>query len=121
MKQRRHGFLVIATLGLLVAGCATVYTSPDIVVSPPSIQGAKWTIGGKFDQTGFGSSEPITVTVYINGAAAATGPWQFNAPTNLNGAYQGHAIQSVCAPTEVPQRESCQVYIDGTQAATIYF
>ncbi|HKT31185.1 MAG TPA: hypothetical protein VJS89_01675 [Gammaproteobacteria bacterium] len=75
-----------ALLTMLFGGCAT-YTAADIVISPPSLKGEKWTMSG--------TETTDTLTVRINGNPVIQGPLSYGGPTSLSAIYEGHAIQTV--------------------------
>ncbi|MBU6421724.1 MAG: hypothetical protein KGL98_01570 [Gammaproteobacteria bacterium] len=101
-----------ALLTMLFGGCAT-YTAAEIMISPPSLKGEKWTIGG--------TESAGNLTVRINGNPVIQGPLAYGGPTSLHANYEGHAIQTVCPLVGKYTQPYCQVYVDGTQAATLFF
>lgn len=103
---------IVATLVLLSAGCVT-FTAADIVISPPSLKGEKWTLSG--------TEASGTLTVRINGNPILQGPVSYISPTSLNASYEGHTIQTVCPIVGAYASPYCQVYVDGMQAATLFF
>ncbi|MDE2070163.1 MAG: hypothetical protein KGJ04_02720 [Gammaproteobacteria bacterium] len=99
-------------LAALFAGCASL-TAPGIVVSPPSLHGEKWTISGTDNVHG--------LTVRVNGNPVIQGPLAWASATSLHGTYEGHDIQAICPLVGKYTQAYCQVYVDGTQAATLFF
>lgn len=112
-----------AMLTTLVAGCAGMLTAPTITTSPPSLHGEKWAISGTedFNPGVTKSYTTMILTVFINGNAAIKGPMNNRGATSLNATYEGHAIQAVCPLVGQYTQPYCQVYVDGTQAATLFF
>lgn len=108
--------ITVAALGMMLsvmlAGCVSL-TAPGIVVSPPSLHGERWTISG--------TETAHTLTVRVNGNPVIQGPLAWTSATSLNGTYEGHAIQTVCPLVGKYTQAYCQVYVDGTQAATLFF
>ena len=109
-------------LAALFAGCASMITAPDIVVSPPSLHGEKWTINGtEAINPGETKSFATILTVRVNGNPVLQGALAEGGATSLTGTYEGHAIQAVCPLVGQYTQPYCQVYVDGTQAATLFF
>lgn len=122
MKSAYSLIALLASVTLL-AGCATIFTSPAIAVSPASTHGQNWTITGVIHALGYGQNIFAgTLSVYIDGKVVGSGPVG-ETPTNIPGTYESHAIQTVCPARGGPHElsYSCQVYVDGTLTAVLPF
>lgn len=120
MKQ-----ITVAALGMMLAtlsaGCVSL-TAPGIVVSPPSLHGEKWTISGTEKTNPSETKSYATIlTVRVNGNPVIQGPLAQGGATSLNGTYESHDIQAVCPLVGKYTQPYCQVYVDGSQAATLFF
>ena len=112
MGLGKSSALSAAILALYLSGCAVLYPStsaPELLVNVPGAGNAKWAVSAKSD-----SGVPPLVTIYVNGTAVAKQP---AISSVAKGDYQGHSVQGMC-PFPV---KKCDIYIDGTLSATLYF
>ncbi|HKV96474.1 MAG TPA: hypothetical protein VJR90_03155 [Gammaproteobacteria bacterium] len=108
-------------LAVMFSGCASL-TAPSIVISPPSLHGEQWTINGTENiSPGETKSFATILTVRVNGNPVIQGPVAGGGETSLNGTYESHDIQAVCPLVGEYTQAYRLVYVDGSQAATLFF
>ena len=112
--------LTVAVACGLLSGCVTTWITPAVMVNVPSANNAKWTVTATVQPPArFTFPEVDQVSLYINGTLIGTSNVLPSA--NIKGMYQGHAIQALCPSAKSTPLKQCQVYVDGTMLATLYF
>lgn len=113
-------YISVSVLALLVTGCASLSKSAPVTVSPPSVNGGEWAISGSAETGNIYDD----VTLYVNGAAAATGrlaPSEHH-DVHIAGGYEHHIVLGVCSRTDSdPVAYTCDVSVDGTSVGTLHW
>lgn len=120
MKAMAVRVLAMAAVCGILAGCVTTWIAPAVMVNVPSANNAKWVLTATVHPPEkFAFLEIDQVSLYINGALIGTSNALPSA--DIKGMYQGHVIQALCPSAKSGPLGQCQVYVDGTMLATLYF
>jgi len=113
MRKTRYPFVAAA---LLLAGCATQTTSPDLTVAVSSARDAQWSFSAHTTW-----AKPVRISLFINKTPLSSAAEI--SPGNIIGAYQGHAIRADCKTEWTDGTPygtgTCYVYVDGIQTAIL--